>query len=395
VLAPTPLLKTGIGTARMKVLVRALNGETLDFDVDSAEPMSTLKCLIESVQPDLGTAGSMQFTLKGQVLTDDNVSLNDVQYQEGDTLVLGGAVVPEAAPSCGMIKIGQGPKVPLTGRPGAAPSVGLQAVQITVSDCTNAKCNGVYLPAAPHSGKPVWYKAPSEEEMVVDGESASKDRGERVIYFRTKEEKWFIGDDLDAGGFTFVHSAGQSPMPPLRGWYNKTVLEVQISGISDGDLNPPAVLSALASLNEIQPWADQETCYVTMLKVLGNIAANPGEAKFCSLKVENAAIQNKILRFNGARGFLEAAGFRESAGALVLPTERGAQAKMAHELLQGHANDANYENIRKERAAKAAEEIKKEAAKPKARTYGGGKEESGGGPRFGQDRMGGGKGGGG
>merc|ERR1712048_832242 len=147
----------------------------------------------------------------------------------------------------------------------------------------------------------------------------------------------------------------------------------------------------MGKLGEVD-WESQEICYVTMLKVLGNIAANPGEPKFCSIKIENAAIQNKILKHNGARAFLEAVGFRENAGALVLPTERSAQAKAAHDFLQGYANEAKYHQIRKERHAKAAEEAKKEAAKPKRPVPNAGDGDNDR-PRFGGDRMRGGGGG--
>lgn len=113
------------------------------------------------------------------------------------------------------------------------------------------------------------------------------------------------------------------------------------------------------------------------------MVANPTEAKFFSIKLENAAIQKRILRFDGARGFLDAVGFREKDGVLSLPMDRVAQAKSAHELLQGFGNDAQYQHIRKERHAKAAEEAKKEAARPKAR----GPAPSDG-PRFGPDSSG-------
>merc|ERR1719221_265003 len=102
-------------------------------------------------------------------------------------------------------------------------------------------------------------------------------------------------------------------------------------------MNVPAALAQLPRLGEIEPWEDQEACFVTMVKLLGNVASNPGEAKFCSLKLENAALQKKVWRFGGARGYLEATGFREAAdgSALVLPTDRHAQAKMAMDMLQG------------------------------------------------------------
>lgn len=380
---PSPL--QFLATVDMKILVQTLLGETLDIDGDLSTPISELKAHLASLKPELGSADSMRFAWDGRELVDGRVSLNDAcafQFKAGDLLVMIDPLA--AAPESGFMSSG-GPKVPITGRPGEIPSTGFQAVTIEVSKCTNEKTNGLYVPSQPHADKPAWYKAPSEEEMDVEG--SSKDRGERIIYFRAKEEKWFIGDELDKGGFTYVPASGQCPMPPISGWANG-FLELR-SVVADGDLNVPDAMTGLTKLQDVTPWADQETCYVTMMKVLGNIASNPGEAKFCSLKIENAAIQNKILRHDGARGFFEAVGFRENAGALVLPTERGAQAKVAQELLQGFANDAYYVSIRKERSAKAAEEMKKDKARPKARTMGKDKEEAGGGPRFGQDRMGG------
>jgi len=213
----------------------------------------------------------------------------------------------------------------------------------------------------------------------------SKDRGERAVFYSEKANKWWIGDELIDSGFTFVGAWGQCYMPPLAGWHNGTVLEFKGGTLADGDIDAASAMTHLEKLKSAE-WTGQETCYVTMLKVLNNILANPGEAKFCSIKVDNAVIQNKILKFDGARQFLEAVGFREVAGALTLPTERHGQAKIAHEFLQGFANEANYEHIRRERHAKAKEEIKKEESSWK-RPAAPKDDCGGGGPRFGQDRM--------
>lgn len=268
-----------------------------------------------------------------------------------------------AQPSSGIIRIGaggpgkgadQGPD-----RPGSVPEVGFQAVTILVSSCTNEKSNGVYSPAKPFAGKAVWYKVASEKiEHTEDGKEV-KDRGERFIYKSENQERWFIGDALEAGGFSAASSPGQSIMPPLEGWANGAIVEFQ-SVVFQGDLNAAAALKELPKLLKIDPWEDQEVCYVTLLKVLGNIAANPGEPKFCSIKIENPGIQKKLLRFDGVRGFLEAVGFRENEGALVMPVERHNQAQMAREMLQGFADEAAYNRIRRERHAKASEETKKQ-----------------------------------
>merc|ERR1712039_529795 len=207
------------------------------------------------------------------------------------------------------------------------------------------------------------------------------DRGERYIYYSARIERWFIGDDLEEGGFTFVASCGKALMPPLTGWKDAALEIVETD--ANGGINVAGALRELAKLRDIDPWEDQETCYVTMLKVLSNIFSNPGEAKFCSLKIENAAIQKKILRHDGTRGYLEAIGFREDAGALVLPTDRSAVAKLAHDLLQGFGNEAQYDKIRAERHAKAKEEKAKDAAnegwkRPKANESAGYGGDSGG-----------------
>lgn len=276
-------------------------------------------------------------------------------------------------------------------RPGSVPSEGFLAVKICVSKCTNELTNGIYLPAKPYSGKPVWHKAASEDEPMDGAES--KDRGERFIYYSERGEKWFVGDALEEGGFSFVLSPGKAVVPPADGWYNGTSLDFE-GEAKEGAVAAAAALIEMTKLGKIEPWADQEICYVTMLKVLNNIVANPTESKFFSLKIENQAIQNKILRHDGARGFLEAVGFREDGGALVLPMDRSAHAKMAHEVLQGFANEMQYQSIRKERHAVAAEEAKKEAERKKYERpapqgqsgYGGG----GGGGRMGGPMRGGG-----
>mmetsp|Transcript_89133 Transcript_89133/g.260569 ORF Transcript_89133/g.260569 Transcript_89133/m.260569 type:complete len:380 (-) Transcript_89133:210-1349(-) len=372
----------------MKVVVQTAKGEAMDFDLDSSDSVATLKCLIESVNPDLGPADTYKFTLNGKVLPDDDSSFGDVQYREGDVMFLGEPGAGEASTDAPMaVAEGNGA---VKGRHGPVPTSGFQAVQITVSKCTNEKTNGVYFPAVPYNGRAVWHKSPSEDEDMKEEEGAegaapkSKDNGERIIYFSEKSERWYIGDAVEEGGFSFAPSSGHSLMPPLRNWHGGAVVEFQ-STTSDGDINAPVALTELAKLSEVEPWEDQELCYMTMLKVLGNIAANPGEAKYFSLKIDNAAIQNKILKFNGARGYLEAVGFRENSGALALPLDRSAQAKMAHDMLQGYATEVKYQQIRKERHAKAAEESKKEAdrmkyvRKPPAHEEGGG-----GGQRFGR-----------
>lgn len=340
----------------------------MNFDVDPEATLEGVRGLIEADRPDLAAQGTLTFWFKGKVLTDDETTIRDIGYNEGDLLVARIPRPEEAAKKKGTLE----------GWPGVAPTAGLHAVQIEVCGCENEKTNGVYSPAAPQFGKPAWYKAASgDEEMAAEGEEPkSKDRGERAIFYSAKNSRWYANDELLDAGFTYVASTGESGMPPVGGWAKGASIAFR-SDAAGGDINFAGVLTGLAKLGRAE-WADQEVCYATMLKVLGNIAANPGEAKFCSLKIENAAIQNKILKFDGARGFLEAIGFREDAGALVLPPERGPQAAAGRDVLQAHANEEQVRQIRKERHAKAADEAKKEAAKPKPRVYGGDDGEGGG-----------------
>merc|ERR1712039_156191 len=186
----------------------------------------------------------------------------------------------------------------------------------------------------------------------------------------------------EEGGFTMVQSCGKCPMPPASGWQKGTNIAF-VAPVVDGGINVGAAMTEITKLRQIEPWEDQEACYLTMLKVLANIFNNPGEPKFCSLKIENPAIQKKILRHDGSRGYLEAVGFREDAGSLVIPTDRSAQAKFAHQLLEGFGNEAQYDKIRAERHAKAKEEKAKDAAnegwkRPKANESAGYGGDSGG-----------------
>lgn len=338
----------------------------------------------------------MQLKLKGNVLEDDAALLSTVGCQDTEE-VMEVASIPKAAG-----------KHPAKGvdRPGEIPTSGFHHVNIVVSGCSNVNTNGTYIPAKPYLKKAAWFKAapeapdepmpPAEEVSEVGKEGGypvgetkvvSKESGERVLYYSERTEKWFIGDALDEGGFTFVSSPGKAEMPPLQGWHQGVIVELQ-SDVPEGALNVPAACKELEKLAIIDPWADQETCYVTMLKVLGNIVANPTEEKFFSLKIENAAIQKKILSHDGARGFLEALGFRENAGALTLPMDQHGHAKLGQDILQGFANEKAYINIRKVRHALAAEELKKAAEAKKyerkptceRNSYGGGG-GGGGGPQ--------------
>ena len=61
-----------------------------------------------------------------------------------------------------------------------------------------------------------------------------------------------------------------------------------------------------------------EVAVATLQKLLGNIAANPSEEKFRSIKLTNAKISAKICTCSGAVKMLTACGFKESGRVLTL-----------------------------------------------------------------------------
>jgi len=85
---------------------------------------------------------------------------------------------------------------------------------------------------------------------------------------------------------------------------------------------------------ELSPAEARET-YETLAKVLGNILANPGEAKFRSLKKDNKVIAVKILRSNNAASLLLAMGFEDEGGAYRLEPDADLETmRTVHELLE-------------------------------------------------------------
>merc|ERR550532_2266796 len=86
-------------------------------------------------------------------------------------------------------------------------------------------------------------------------------------------------------------------------------------------------------------WVKQETCYLTMMKLLDNIISHPGEEKFRRLKTSNAALRAKVFDVPGALEFLQAAGFSEVAGGdgvVALAQDREAALPGIREALQKH-----------------------------------------------------------
>mmetsp|Transcript_27811 Transcript_27811/g.65545 ORF Transcript_27811/g.65545 Transcript_27811/m.65545 type:complete len:198 (-) Transcript_27811:215-808(-) len=120
-------------------------------------------------------------------------------------------------------------------------------------------------------------------------------------------------------------------------------------------------------------WSKQETCYLTLLKLLDNVLSHPGEDKYRRLKTGNAALKAKVFDVQGARNFLLAAGFVEEEGGELLAAPaslRPESLAAAREALQKHANDAKMHELRVERDARItkakAEDAKIDHLKAKA-----------------------------
>nr|ABX80203.1 unknown [Prorocentrum minimum] len=117
------------------------------------------------------------------------------------------------------------------------------------------------------------------------------------------------------------------------------------------------VLAESLSTMGSQPWEVQEVCYGALLKLLGNVVRNPGEAKFRSIKRGNAAIKAKVLDCPGGVGLLLAAGFVEEPEVYVLPESAPLDlVQTALDQLQSHATAKSDANFRAERDAKLAKE---------------------------------------
>ncbi len=68
----------------------------------------------------------------------------------------------------------------------------------------------------------------------------------------------------------------------------------------------------LVELKKQHPGEDARvtTCFQTLLKMVGNVARAPGEAKFRSVRLSNPVILEKVLSLDGSIQFLEAVGFQ-------------------------------------------------------------------------------------
>ncbi|EFN54376.1 hypothetical protein CHLNCDRAFT_31757 [Chlorella variabilis] len=82
----------------------------------------------------------------------------------------------------------------------------------------------------------------------------------------------------------------------------------------------------LVDMKKAHPGQDDalKTCWQTLLKMCGNIYANPGEDKFRRVRLTNPAIQQRVAAFTGAVDFLHLAGFQRDAGGenLEMPADK-------------------------------------------------------------------------
>uniref|UniRef100_A0A7S0FTW8 PUB domain-containing protein n=1 Tax=Pyrodinium bahamense TaxID=73915 RepID=A0A7S0FTW8_9DINO len=142
----------------------------------------------------------------------------------------------------------------------------------------------------------------------------------------------------------------------------------QDSGSVHGSKEVAMALHSIATSN----WAKQEQCYLTLLKLLDNILAHPGEAKFRLLKTSNVTLRSKVFDIPGACDFLLAIGFVEEEGGefLTLPVGEDGGLAAARETLQQHANGSRLHEMRRQRDARIvaakAEEAKADRFKVKA-----------------------------
>ncbi|CAE7840763.1 CPK3 [Symbiodinium sp. CCMP2592] len=188
---------------------------------------------------------------------------------------------------------------------------------------------------------------------------------------RMLAHKWFdtvprlalgMSGGMDSGRSGFLALARSPPrIAASQAWGNKGLAKA--SGQHKmGFCEPQGALHRLAE----SPWEKQETCYITLLKVLNNIVEHPAEAKFRHLKTSNAALRAKVFDLPGAKEFLLSCGFTEEEGGEVLDCPAGQEAKIAaaRDCLKKHADDEKMNELRRQRDLKIAEEKAKSKRDP-------------------------------
>lgn len=78
-----------------------------------------------------------------------------------------------------------------------------------------------------------------------------------------------------------------------------------------------SIAAALSTISKNHP-SIMQTSVETLLKIMGNIQGNPGEAKYRQLKTTNKVMSDKVLPAQGAKALLRAVGFEQPEGELVL-----------------------------------------------------------------------------
>ena len=129
-----------------------------------------------------------------------------------------------------------------------------------------------------------------------------------------------------ANGFLDVHKAFYTDQlaPTVRNrknpvvyWSMATCTELKARTVAImADTLAPKQAAGLELLRELK--GDFETVHETLGKILGNIVANPTEAKFRRLRTTNERIKG-LLAARGARQLLVGSGFEEVEEALALP----------------------------------------------------------------------------
>jgi len=171
--------------------------------------------------------------------------------------------------------------------------------------------------------------------------------------------------EKDPEGEFSKDAAKVKPIPP------EAIVELvrQASTMSE-EAGKPDLLGPLQALQEM-PWEKKEPAISLMLKLLQNVAKNPGVEKYRHLKRTNPTLQQKIFSVPGCAELLMAAGFEpESDEELVLP--ESADIQWVIDQLTEFGNEELMAQRRAERdariAAAKAEETKAKELKGMARS---------------------------
>merc|ERR1719235_1892999 len=122
-------------------------------------------------------------------------------------------------------------------------------------------------------------------------------------------------------------------------------------------------------------WEVQEGFYGTAMLLLRNILDKPSEAKFRSIKTDNAKIKSKVLDVGGCgKDIFLLGGFLEEGNVLLHPTGAEGKVRSLYEKISAAANSAKEKQLRAERDRKIADEVEKDSKRRPAGGGGGGGE---------------------